>query len=58
MKTKGFNLEPGGPFTAVPRPDIVMHHCVATQIELYVPDRDSYVGRCTASYIANIMHDS
>ena len=43
MKTKCLNLEPGGPFTAAPRPDIVMHHCVATQIELYVPDRDSYV---------------
>ena len=34
MKTKCLNLEPGGPFTAVPRSDIVMHHCVATHVDL------------------------
>ena len=37
------------PFTALPRPDIVLHHCVATQIEFDVPDHDSYVGGCTTT---------
>ena len=41
----------GGPFTAVPRPDLVMYHCVATQMELYYQTVIHSVGSLMYSYI-------